>query len=70
MTFIRSWLRSGYLKDVYTLDQLQVVPQYSPMIFFFATLLAGIVCLIWLVKKTAAAIDVERQRDGQDMFID
>ncbi len=70
MTFIRSWLRSGYLKDVYTLDQLQVVPQYSPMVFFFITLLAGIICLIWLVKKTAAAIDMERERDERDMFRD
>ncbi len=52
MTFMRSWLRSGYLKDVFTLDQLQVVPQYSPMIFFFGTLVAGLACLGWLIKKT------------------
>lgn len=56
MTFLRSWLRSGYLQDVFTLDQLQVVPQYSPMILFFATLLAGIVCLGWLLKKTAQGL--------------
>lgn len=52
MTFMRSWLRSAYLKDVFTLDQLQIMPQYSPMIFFFITLLAGVICLGWLVKKT------------------
>ena len=55
MTFMRSWLRTEYLKDVFTLDQLQVVPQYSPMVFFFVTLAAGIVCLVWLIKKTSEA---------------
>ena len=55
MTIMRSWLRTEYLKDVFTLDQLQVVPQYSPMVFFFVTLAAGIVCLVWLIKKTSEA---------------
>lgn len=59
MTFMRAWLRAGYLKDVFTLDQLQVTPQYSPMIFFFATLLAGIICLIWLIKKASQAFSEE-----------
>ncbi len=53
MTFLRSWLRSAYLRDIFTLDKLEVLPQYSPMIFFFATLVAGIICLGWLLKKTA-----------------
>jgi hypothetical protein len=60
MTFLRSWLRSAFLKDVFTLDQLQVVPQYSPMIFFFVTLLGGIVCLGWLIKKTIDALPLKR----------
>jgi hypothetical protein len=62
MTFLRSYLRSAYLKDVFTLNELQVVPQYSPMIFFFVTLLAGIVCLVWLIKKTSDAFMLERER--------
>jgi hypothetical protein len=62
MTFMRSWLRSGYLQDVFTLDQLQVVPQYSPMIFFFVTLVAGIACLVWLVKKTSDVFRLERDQ--------
>ncbi|EKD39710.1 MAG: hypothetical protein ACD_75C00313G0002 [uncultured bacterium] len=60
MTFMRAWLRAAYLQDVFTLDHLQVVPQYSPMIFFFVTLAAGIVCLGWLVKKTGEALKSER----------
>lgn len=53
MVGMRSWLRTGYLQKYFTLDQLQVVPQYSPMIFFFVTLLFGLVCLGWLWKKSA-----------------
>jgi len=55
MSFMRSWLRTEYLKDIFTLDQLHLVPQYSPMIFFFVTLAAGIICIIWLIKKTIRA---------------
>lgn len=58
MTFMRAWLRTAYLQDVFTLDQLQVLPQYSPMIFFFVTLVAGLVCIGWLIKKTGEALAV------------
>jgi hypothetical protein len=53
MTFIRSWLRSGYLSDFFTLDQLKLLPQYSPFVMFLVTLVGGIVCVAWLLKKTA-----------------
>lgn len=56
MVFLRSWLRSGYLREYFTLDQLQVVPQYSPLVFFFVTLAFGLVCLGWLWKKTAETL--------------
>jgi hypothetical protein len=59
MTFLRSWLRSTYLKDVFTLDQLQVVPQYSPMVFFIVTLVAGVICLGWLIKKSSNVLSDE-----------
>ena len=62
MTFLRSWLRAGYLQDVFTLDQLQVVPQYSPMVFFFITLVAGIFCLGWLIRKTTTALSATSSR--------
>jgi hypothetical protein len=55
MTFLRSWLRSGYLSDFFTLDQLQVLPQYSPFVMFLSTLVAGLICIAWLLKKTADA---------------
>lgn len=53
MTFLRSWLRSDYLSEYFTLDQLQVVPQYSPLIMFLVTLVGGLACIGWLLKKTA-----------------
>ncbi|WP_136809802.1 hypothetical protein [Desulfosediminicola flagellatus] len=56
MAFMRAWLRSGYLRDYFTLDQLQVVEQLSPMIFFFVTLLFGIACLGWLWRKTSKTL--------------
>jgi hypothetical protein len=53
MTFLRSWLRSDYLGNYFTLDQLQVLPQYSPLVMFLVTLVGGLVCVGWLIKKTA-----------------
>ena len=63
MTFLRSYLRSAYLKDVFTLNELEVVPQYSPMIFFFVTLVGGIVCIVWLIKKTKNVFTMELERE-------
>jgi len=55
MTFLRSWLRSSFLSEVFNLGQLQVVPQYSPMIFFFVTLVLGLVTVAWLLTKAVTA---------------
>lgn len=57
MSFIRSWLRSGYLENYFTLPQLQVIPQYSPFIFFIVTLLLGVIAVGWLIKKSARAMN-------------
>ena len=57
MALMRSWLRSAYLREFFTLDRLQVVSEYSPMIFFFLTLLFGIGCLVWLYRTTRAALN-------------
>ncbi len=56
MSFMRAWMRSGYLQEVFKLDQLQVVPEYSPMLFFFAVLLFGVGCILWMLKKTREAL--------------
>jgi hypothetical protein len=56
---MRSWLRSGYLQEFFTLDQLQVVPQYSPMLLFFIVLAGGVVTVTWMIKKTVEAFRQE-----------
>lgn len=56
MTFLRAWLRSSYLSEVFNLDQLQVVPQYSPMIFFYVTLVLGLIAVAWLLAKAIEAV--------------
>jgi hypothetical protein len=56
MTFMRAWLRTDFLADYFNLGQLQVVPEYSPMIFFFLTLVGGVFCVGWMLKKTAEAL--------------
>lgn len=61
MSFMRAWLRTDYLRDYFTLDQLEVVPQYSPMIFFFVVLVLGLACLCWMLRLTAAALRHEKR---------
>ncbi|MBE0585084.1 MAG: hypothetical protein IH612_15155 [Desulfofustis sp.] len=56
MSFMRAWLRSDYLAGIFRLDQLVVVPQFSPLIFFLVTLLGGSIVIGWLLKKAAAAL--------------
>lgn len=59
MTFIRAWVRSSYLREYFTLGDLHVVAQYSPLIFFLVTLALGILCVIWMLRITAAALKNE-----------
>jgi len=51
MSFIRAYVRAGYLRPHFTLDRLELIPQYSPMILFFAVLLAGAGVLAWLLRN-------------------
>ena len=59
MTFMRAWVRSSLLRDYFTLGDLQVVAQYSPLLFFLATLGLGIICIAWMLRLTAAALNSE-----------
>ena len=55
MTFVRAWVRSGYLQTHFALDQLELVPQYSPLVLFLATLMVGTAVIAWLVRSYAAS---------------
>ncbi len=59
MTFMRAWIRSSSLREYFTLGDLQVVAQYSPLIFFLVTLGLGIICVAWMLRLTAAALKNE-----------
>lgn len=61
MTLLRSWLRSSYLQDLFTLDRLPVVEQIAPMYGFFLILAGGLICIGWLVHKARNAFGDERQ---------
>lgn len=50
MVFMRDFVRGGYLRDTFSPAMLQVIPQYSPLVFFLATLVVGLVLVAWMVK--------------------
>jgi len=56
MSFMRAFVRTGYLAKFFTLDQLKTVPEYSPMVLFLVSLIAGIFVIIWMVKKAWQAL--------------
>lgn len=55
MSFLRAYVRTGFQKPYFSVDALIVVPQYSPMVLFFVSLLLGLVCIGWMVRKAWAA---------------
>lgn len=56
MSFMRAWVRSDYLREHFTLGQLQVVPEYSPLVFFLVVLVLGLLCVYWMLKQTVEAM--------------
>ena len=59
MVLVRDLARAAYLKPYFTLPQLEVIPQYSPMLIFLVFLLAGAGLIGWMLKKAAATIDTK-----------
>ncbi len=50
MVFMRDFLRGGYLKEVFSMEMLQVVPEYSPLLFFLVTLVIGLILVVWMIR--------------------
>jgi hypothetical protein len=63
MTFLRDFVRTGYLAPVFSPDQLKVVPQYGPMFLFAVTLVAGISALAWMILKAKEAVSGASERE-------
>jgi hypothetical protein len=51
MSFVRDFVRTGYLKPYFSPEALRLIPQYSPMFMFFAALAAGMVAVAWMLRK-------------------
>lgn len=63
MSFMRAWVRSDYLGSVFTLDQLSVTNQWSPLIFFIITLSMGLGVITWMLK--AVMQDLASKNQGK-----
>lgn len=58
MILMRDMVRTAYLKPYFTLADIQVQAQYSPMIFFLASLIAGTAAVVYVIRlamKTSEA---------------
>ncbi len=55
MVSLRAWLRSAFLQPHFTLDQLEVTPQYSPLLIFLIVLLFGSCVIGWLIYQATKA---------------
>lgn len=53
MAFLRDVVRSGYLEPFFRPETLRVAPEYSPLLLFVVTLLAGVATIVWMLRKTA-----------------
>ncbi|MCP3177941.1 hypothetical protein MJO47_12595 [Desulfuromonas sp. KJ2020] len=51
MSFMRAYVRMGFHEPYFSVRSLLVVPQYSPMWVFFLSLVAGLLCIGWMIKK-------------------
>lgn len=56
MTFLRDFVRTGYLSPVFSPHELTVAPQYGPMVMFAVTLVVGLAVLAWMILKAKAAL--------------
>lgn len=55
MSFMRDFVRDGYLKPHFSVESLTVVPQYSPMVMFVVALVAGLAIIVWILRKAVVS---------------
>lgn len=54
MVISRANLRTLYLSEYFTLDQLEISPQYDVMILFFSVFIAGLLIVTFMIKMIIA----------------
>lgn len=62
MILIRNLTRVAYLKPYFSLSDLEVVPQYSPMILFLVIFIGGLYLLYWMFKLALRALENKEMR--------
>ena len=55
MVLIRDLVRAAYLAPFFSVTDLKVAPQYSPMIMFLVSFAVGLVIVAYMLKLAAAA---------------
>jgi hypothetical protein len=55
MALMRDFVRVGYLQEYFTLSDLRLEAQYSPLILFVVVFLGGLLMVAYLLKLAAAA---------------
>lgn len=56
MAVLRDLARIAYHAPFFRAETLQVVPQYSPMVMFFVTLIAGLICIGWMIRQVLVSV--------------
>lgn len=54
MSLVRDVVRSGYLAPYFDVTQVPVAPQWSPLVLFLVSLVAGIGVVAWMLSKLPA----------------
>ena len=62
MILIRALVRAAYLKPYFSLSDLKVAPQYSPLVLFLLFFVGGIVLVYWMFKFALKALDKKEVR--------
>jgi hypothetical protein len=62
MILIRNLVRVGYLAPYFSLSDLKMVPQYSPMLLFLVILVAGLALIFWMLRLTWRTLDNQEMR--------
>ncbi len=60
MSYMRDVVRTAYLLPYFSVESLHVVPQYGAMSMFFVALAAGLVAVVWMLRKAASRLHVTK----------
>lgn len=52
MTFMRAFVRGGYVDNLFVTQHVASNPDFSPLWFFAGTLVIGLVLVVWMIRAT------------------